>query len=236
MFETILTSVLSILPPILLLVYVYRKDRINKEPVKLLLLLFVLGCLSSIPVYFIETYLELVLYGSIYNYTLYNLLDAFICAAFVEELTKFLITKTVIWNHEAFDSTFDGMVYCAFVSMGFATVENVLYAIRYGMSAVLSRAISSIPGHFSFAIVMGIFMSRSKFSYRKQETEKIQYLDSRNSLIYALLVPILYHGLYDFCLMQGSTVLLLIFNGIVLSLYYVILKVVNKESKKDQLF
>ena len=70
----------------------------------------------------------------------------------------------------------------------------------------------------------------------KQETERIQYLDSSRSLFYALLVPVLYHGLYDFCLMQGSNVLLILFNVIVLSLYFVILKVIGKESKEDRLF
>ncbi len=231
-----LVSALTILPPILLLIYVYRKDRINKEPIKLLLFLFVLGCLSSIPIYYIETYLNLVLYGNVHNYTLFNLIDAFICAALVEESGKYLITKKVIWNHEAFDSTFDGMVYCVFESMGFAMAENIVYLFRYGFSAVLSRAVTSIPGHFSFSVMMGIFLSRAKFSRRRQETERVQYLDSKRSLFYALLVPVLYHGLYDFCLMQGSNVLLIVFNVIVLSLYFVILKVIGKESKEDQLF
>ena len=231
-----LVSALTILPPILLLIYVYRKDRINKEPIKLLLLLFALGCLSAIPVYYVETYLSLILYGNVHNYTLFNLIDAFICAALVEESSKYLITKKVIWNHEAFDSTFDGMVYCAFESMGFAMAENIVYLFRYGFSAVLSRAVTSIPGHFSFSVMMGIFLSRAKFSRRKQETERIQYLDSRHSLFYALLVPVLYHGLYDFCLMQGSNVLLILFNVIVLSLYFVILKVIGKESREDRLF
>ncbi|MBQ2658347.1 MAG: PrsW family intramembrane metalloprotease [Erysipelotrichaceae bacterium] len=231
-----LTAVLTILPPILLLIYVYHKDRVNKEPIKLLLLLFVLGCVSALPVYYIETFLEVILYEYVDNYILYYLIDAFICVALVEELMKFVITKKVIWNHEAFDSTFDGMVYCAFESLGFATVENIVYVLRYGFSAAASRAVTSIPGHFAFAIVMGIFLSRSKFSYKKQENERIEYLESKHSLIYALLVPVLYHGIYDFCLFLNSNILLIVFNLIVISLYFIIVKVINRESKKDQLF
>ena len=231
-----LTAVLTLIPSVLLLFYVYRKDRVNKEPKKLLFMLFVFGCISVIPVFFIESYLESVLLYVPFNYTLLVLIDSFLCVALVEEAAKFLITRAVIWNHEAFDSTFDGMVYCAFESIGFATVENIMYVFTYGMDVAITRAITSMPGHFAFSIVMGLFLSRSKYYYIKQETDKTQYLSARNSLIYSLFFPVVFHGMYDFCIMQGSYILLMVFNVIILLIYLVIFRIVSAESKKDRLF
>ena len=44
-----------------------------------------------------------------------------------------------------FNCLFDGVIYAVFASLGFAALENVLYAFSYGMETVLMRAVTSVP-------------------------------------------------------------------------------------------
>ena len=48
--------------------------------------------------------------------------------------------------------------------MGFATLENVLYVYNYGFSTGVLRAFTAVPAHATFAILMGYFMGKAKFS------------------------------------------------------------------------
>ncbi|MBR0461912.1 MAG: PrsW family intramembrane metalloprotease [Erysipelotrichaceae bacterium] len=227
---------LAVLPSLVLLFYIYKRDSINKEPKSLLLKLFVLGCLSVIPIIIAEFFVVDLMDIYIFDNTLYNLVDAFVCAALVEESIKFIVTKLTIWKNKAFDSTFDGMVYCAFVSMGFATVENIIYCLFFGLPTVFSRMFTSIPGHFSFAIVMGFFISKAKYEETKGKKQEINTNKSRKLLACSLIIPVIQHGFYDFCLVQDSRVLFFVFILVVVFSYLIILIIVHREHKRDTLF
>ena len=89
-----------------------------------------------------------------------------------------------------YDEYFDGIVYAAFVGMGFAAFENVMYISEAGenwLAVGFSRALFSIPGHFSFAVAMGYFYSLVHFGQKKDTLSKIC----------VLLVPVIAHWIYD---------------------------------------
>ena len=93
------------------------------------------------------------------------------------------------YNQKSFDEPLDGIVYSVMISMGFATVENVMYAMKYNdISVVIQRMFLSVPAHATFGVVMGYFIGKAKF-------------DSANSFKYlftGLLVAVLFHGTFDF--------------------------------------
>ena len=215
------------LPSFLLLFYVYRWDRINKEPIGLLIKLFIAGCLASVPAYLLESFILKVMARFEMSELVYELLNAFLVAAFSEELLKLVFTKALVWKHPAFDSTFDGIIYCVFTSIGFATAENLLYGFLYGVSVLKTRAVTSLPGHFAFAVIMGIFLSRCKQHELLSEYEPDHKGPKTSNAILALLMPILFHGFYDFCVMWGLTMF---------TVYYVLFKVIRRESREDRLF
>ena len=75
------------------------------------------------------------------------------------------------------------------VSMGFATLENVLYVFQHGVSTGILRAFTAVPAHATFAILMGYFMGKAKFS-------KNRIVSNLTGLLFATL----FHGAYDFFL------------------------------------
>lgn len=183
----------AILPVVLFLYFIYQKDT-KKEPWKLLLKCFGFGMLSIIPTVIIEMILNL---GNILqSVELHTFYTAFIVAGFTEELIKFLILYWIIFKSKQFDQYYDGIVYAVFVSLGFALVENIMYVLQGGIGIAVVRAVLSVPAHGLFGVIMGYFLSLAKFS----DIDKIKH-----KLLPALLIPILFHGTFDFILMYIST-------------------------------
>ena len=190
---------IAIWPAVLLLFYVNHRDKYDKEPKWLLILSVLAGAFSVLPIIFIERLLFLPASWMVgYAHAGWN---AFVVAAFTEELFKFLFVLILIWRSKHFNEQFDGIVYAVYVSMGFAMVENVMYVLGGGMSTALARAFTAVPAHAIFAVSMGYFLGRAKFNEKRRAT----------FLLAAIGMPILLHGLYDFILMSEMPMFLLFF-------------------------
>ncbi len=186
-------------PVIIILVYVYIRDKYEREPLGLLLKVLLAGALTTIPILLVETWLsKFIVYFSGLQATAYN---AFVVAAFTEEFFKFAALYYIIWRHKEFDEKYDGIVYAVFVSLGFALVENIMYVFQYGHEVAYTRALTAVPVHAILGITMGYYFSLAKF-FKKRRTI---------NFVTALLMPILLHGIYDFILMSQHQMYLLIF-------------------------
>ena len=186
-------------PVIIILVYVYIRDKYEREPLGLLLKVLLAGALTTIPILLVETWLsKFMVYFSGLQAAAYN---AFVVAAFTEEFFKFAALYYIIWRHKEFDEKYDGIVYAVFVSLGFALVENIMYVFQYGHEVAYARALTAVPVHAILGITMGYYFSLAKF-YKKRRIV---------NFITALLMPILLHGIYDFILMSQHQMYLLIF-------------------------
>ena len=186
----------AILPVVLLLIFVYRKDKYQHEPIGKLLLTFLVGCLSVIPASLQETALMAIEppLGPVAD----GLYTGFVVAGFSEELWKLLLLMLVIWRSRHFDEYFDGIVYAAYLSLGFACVENVMYVFQGEdpMAVALSRGLLAVPAHFLFAVMMGYHLSLAKFDRPKRSAH----------LFHALIYPLLMHGTYDALLMVSQNI------------------------------
>ncbi|MCD4734467.1 MAG: PrsW family intramembrane metalloprotease [Bacteroidales bacterium] len=189
----------ALAPVIIILFYIYIRDKYNKEPVGLLIKSLIFGALIAIPVIFTEAYLSNRFF--IEGHLLQVAYDAFIVAAFTEELFKFFALYFLIWKNKHFDEKFDGIVYAVFVSLGFAAVENIMYVYEYGHSVGLTRAITAVPAHAVFGVIMGYYFALAKFKEKGRA----------NNFLKALFVPVLLHGIYDFILMTGNNYMLIAF-------------------------
>lgn len=181
----LLLLAISILPVILLMIYIYRQDKYEKEPFGMLILTFLGGCFSIA--------LDLLLVSIINSiYTSDTVFySAFMEAGFPEEICKFAMLLLIVWRSKHFNEPMDGIVYAAFVGLGFACIENILYVFSNGVSTGIMRAIISVPGHFLFGVLMGYFFSLAKFSQEKTPL-----------LLLSVLVPACAHGLFDWLLMS----------------------------------
>lgn len=213
----IITFILAIIPIIVLGLFIYKSDVIEKEPIFLLIKLFIFGIISTIPCIFIES-LFIKTIGSITDTTtiVNKLLTSFFCIALIEEGYKALFTYTIAFNDKNFNHIFDGIVYSAFTSLGFACLENVLYGFEYGAGATLMRAITSVPAHAFFGVFMGYYIGLAKSEKKQNHINKF-----RINATLSLIVPICIHGLYDFLLLTNNDFMIIIFFILVIALYFI---------------
>lgn len=191
----------AIAPSLALLYYIYLRDKYEREPRHLLFKAFALGSLAVVPIVIVELRLDLfdMATESIFaaGYT------AFIVAGLVEEGFKYFVFWFFIWRDKNFNERYDGIVYSVFISLGFATTENVGYVmLSGGLHTAVIRSLTAVPAHALFGMVMGYYFGMAKFA----ETGK----RARN-LKYALIIPILLHGIYDFIIFSKSKLMLIIF-------------------------
>ena len=183
---------IAILPVIVLMVFIYRQDKYQKEPIKSLIKAFI-GGMIAIPLdILIVTLIDAFFGNTFIAGTVF--FSAFMEAGISEELSKFLIFMIFIWRDKNFDEYFDGIVYATFIGLGFACVENIGYVFEYGFGTGVVRALLSVPGHFLFGVVLGYFLSMAKFHPEKRGT----YLWT------GLLLAMFAHGMFDWLLMVSS--------------------------------
>lgn len=173
----------AIAPGIALLAYFYWKDRYDVEPLPIVIRLFLTGALTVLPVMVVQRALTLWLGESPFAFS-------FLISAGIEEFIKWFVLYHIIYNHTEFDEPYDGIVYATSVSLGFATLENVLYAfsepVTFGM--LLARALLPVSGHALFGVFMGYSMGRAKFSSGR----RVKLL-----LAASFALPFLAHGAFD---------------------------------------
>ena len=222
--------ILALLPAVYLIIFVYRHDKVEKEPISLLLKLLFFGALSIVPTVIVGTILELLLgiFISADN-GLYNLIYMFIVVALVEEYWKRWAAERA-WNHPAFNYRFDAIVYCVSAALGFAALENLLYVSEGGLSTAILRAVTAVPSHAIDGVIMGIFFGESKICEMRGNLAGKKYYWRLS-----LLMPMLAHGYYDFCLTSGSLLMLLFFIIFVIALDVWAVKYIKRASAEDEM-
>jgi RsiW-degrading membrane proteinase PrsW (M82 family) len=181
---------LGVAPVMVIILYIYFKDKFEKEPIPFLFKNFLLGAFASISITFILSSIIAVIFDLPNDNNVFQqFIKAFIIVALVEEFSKYIIVKYYAQRNKEFNEPFDGIVYAVMVSMGFAALENVLYVFQHGVETGIARAFTAVPAHATFAVLMGYFMGKAKFSKNRRALNLL-----------GLLVAIIFHGAYDFFL------------------------------------
>ncbi len=217
----------AVLPAVVLLIYIYKKDTVEKEPFRLIARLFVLGMVAG-PLAAIVENIAFGAFESIFEEgAVLIFLEYFIGVAAVEEGFKYLFLNTVRKNPE-FNYVFDGIVYSTAVALGFAALENILYVFDGGIEVAISRAIFSVPGHCADGVVMGIFFGLAK-------RLEVQGNGGRAKMCYllAFALPVIEHGFYDTFLSLESDVLGLVALAMQLAFIAFAMVLINRISKND---
>jgi protease PrsW len=188
---------LAIAPGIAICIYIYFKDKYNKEPIGLLLFSFILGILSIIPAILMELPFGKLQQQPEGQSSLNLAIYAFLVVGFSEEICKYIMVRFFAFKRKAFDDPFDGIVYTVMVGMGFATLENIGYVYQHGLLTGIVRMFLSVPAHATFAVLMGYHIGLAKFDPEHKTRH----------LFYAILWPVVFHGTFDFFLFKGNTLL-----------------------------
>lgn len=219
----------AVIPAIVLLVKIYKEDRLEKEPLKLILSLVLQGIFATalagaaerLGIFLLDLFLP-------ESSVLYQFLLYFGIVAFAEEGFKYHLLRRKTWLSPEFNCQFDGVVYAVTVSLGFALWENIGYVMMYGLGNAAVRAVTAVPGHGSFGVFMGAFYGIAKRLELSGDPE-----NSRKFRRLCLLVPALLHGAYDFIASGnlGGDSLFLLF---IIVLFVTTFRTVHRLARQDR--
>jgi RsiW-degrading membrane proteinase PrsW (M82 family) len=199
---------LSALPALLLAAYVWRADVTSGEPLRLLVVTFLLGLLfAGFALVLNELVLAVLAAGLVQagavSTTATSLPPLALAAFFVfgvapiEEGVKLLAVRLYGYRKPQFDAVIDGAVYGAAAGLGFATIENAMYisqiadagfgaALSDGTAIATRRALAG-PGHVIYSAFAGYYLGLAKFNRRY----------AGPIVLKGLLVAALIHGGYN---------------------------------------
>lgn len=226
---SLIMIIAALLPAIVIMIYIYKKDKVEREPKRLIFRLFITGALSIIPACILEILGERVLFTFLPETNLLAVfLDNFIIIALTEEFCKQVVIKKIAWNHLAFNYRFDAVVYGVSSALGFAALENVVYVMEGGLSVALTRAVLSIPLHAFCGVFMGLYLGQAKACEICNNIE-----GKKANLGKSIWIPVALHGYYDFCLSIDSTILFIAFICFVIVLYIVSIHKIKCAAAED---
>jgi protease PrsW len=183
--------ILAIFPGLLICYLIYRFDKHEKESRLPLAICFGLGILSALPALKLEEWGDSIGINEHEGFWMLMLLS-FVVIALSEELVKFIVLIAYPFQKKFFNEPLDGIVYAVVIGMGFATIENIIYAGRFGTGTTIIRAFTAVPAHAVFAILMGYFTGLAKFDQKNR----------LRNLGLGLSTALLIHGIYDFFILQ----------------------------------
>ena len=239
----------AVIPAVFLLVQVYRADRLEKEPLSLLISLVLWGVVATELAALSEQLGILILQrlfrpsqAVAWNFrwagptqavaaqgsVVYDALLYFGVVAVSEEGIKYLLLRLRTWRSREFNCSFDGVVYAVTLSLGFALWENIQYVLRFGFLTAMARAVTAVPGHACFGVFMGAWYGSAKRWQQKGRVGR-----SRFSRWMAVLVPVLLHGLYDTIAADPTANTGWLFLPFVLLLFTSTLYLVRRSARND---
>ncbi|SDP44428.1 glutamic-type intramembrane protease PrsW [Halobacillus aidingensis] len=176
----ILTAAIS--PAVAIMTFIYLSKRIELEPLPLIIRMFIIGVIMVFPIMFIQYAFETE------NVFHSSFLKSFFLAELLEEFFKWFFLLFVAYRHSDFDHHYDGIIYGVAVSLGFATIENIIYIFQNGIEIAILRAVFPVSSHALFGLIMGYYMGKAKFRTNR----------SNWCLALGLVIPVGLHVIYDY--------------------------------------
>jgi RsiW-degrading membrane proteinase PrsW (M82 family) len=161
----------------------YRRDRWEPEPKALVFKVFLAGALTSVPAWLLQVFLP----GP--DHPIYEYL---VRVALVEEACKLIPVMVVALRSRQINEPMDGIIYAVAAALGFATVENVLYALWLGPAILVARAFTSTLAHVALSGLVGYQIGRWRMGR------------SPIHVWIAFFAVVGLHGAYDLLLVSGA--------------------------------
>lgn len=228
----IILLLMSLVPILILLRVIYNLDKIEKEPKKILLALFIGGVLSIFLIKILALRYQSLIPFLIEDYSQSEKYKIFLISygeiGLIEEFCKWILIVILCWKSKSFNYIYDGIVYAVFVSLGFACIENIISFSNMDFSTLMLRSVFTIPAHATFGVIMGYYLGYAKY-YKKRS-----YSYSSFKMLYsALFIPVILHGTYDLLLGFNTNISIFSFYLFVLFLFIISILKINKISKLD---
>lgn len=194
--KVLVYTLCAILPGLIWMMFFLAKDD-HPEPRKIILRVFILGMLVTVPVFFIEYGLITLL--NYFNLTegIYYFIQYFFIVAITEEAFKYFAFKYGASKSQWLDEPVDVVIYMIVAALGFATAENIVLFSQKPFTFLLEPASLAlfrfIGANFLHALCSGIWGFYIAVSYYRTPKRKLLFWGG-------FLVAIFVHGIFDFFL------------------------------------
>ena len=194
MLLSILFFLISLVPSVLFFVFLRRRRKDEPLYKKKCTYAVVIGLLCALPIivvsgtlYLLNGFLKLtvlkdmpaLVYQAIYN---------FIVLAFAEELVKYLCLRLTLRKKLYAFTWADIVAFMVIIGTGFGINEAIVYAIGADPMTMLVRGLTM--GHVGYGFIMGWFYGKRLYTGKKRYA------------FFAIIIPWVLHGTYDFSLSQ----------------------------------
>jgi protease PrsW len=169
-----LSVVAASVPALIYAAIILRLDRYEIEPVRTLVACFAWGAVGAILVSLVGGVLFQIGVETLFDGPTGSIISVALGAPLVEETAKGIaVLAVLVFARDEIDSTLDGLVYGAFVGVGFAMTENILY---FGQSYLeggigdlgelfVARAVLGGFGHPAYTAVTGAAIGWARSRY-----------------------------------------------------------------------
>lgn len=192
MWLSVLFFLLSIIPSVLVIVWIMKRKKEDLEYKKSCKSALIRGLICVLPIlalsavlYIVSRVLKATALQSV-NILVYKAIYTFIVLAFAEEFVKFLSFKGLLKKRAINYSWADVVAFMVIIGTAFGLVEDIPYAI--GATPVIMLVRGFTMGHLGYGFMMGWFYGKKLYTGKKRYG------------VLAFVLPFLLHGLYDFSL------------------------------------
>ncbi len=180
-----------------------EKDKIEKEPVWVLIKTMVKGGVISIILVSVIYLIFILISRDIFNLmnpgygSVFSKFSFAMLIGISEETAKALTAIWLLRKLKDFDEPVDGMIYGMAVALGFAAIENVQYMMNYTYKVIYTRHFLSVPLHITCGAIWGFGLAVNKYKHKRSS-------NLVNLFPYIAGAAFL-HGIYDFlCFIKAS--------------------------------
>lgn len=170
--------------------YFDLKDSLRKEPRRMLVFGFFLGAVAAVLAYGLYGLLAQLGFDGPGAGPVAGALYFIGVVGPIEEGAKFAVAWAVLFRTRWFDEPIDGLVYAATVAIGFASLENALYAPHVDGVTQLARAATTPLTHSVFSALWG-FGSGRALLVEKTPLRRALWL------VIPFVLAAVAHGVYD---------------------------------------
>lgn len=224
----------AVFPMLLYLFLLWKFDKNEPEPIKLVFYHFIYGATFAIVLGVLGSKVLSFSLDKIYGGEVASLLQVIIIAPFVEEISKSLLLFKTIKNKNV-DNLTDGLIYGGAIGLGFGMTENFFYFILFGNSLetllpifIIRSGFSAVMHSLSTATIGGL-MGLTKYSSVKKR---------RVTIFVSLLIAMFIHFIWNLSVSYPKTFLVGIGFMLVIILLFILvyslsIKFENKIIKRE---
>jgi RsiW-degrading membrane proteinase PrsW (M82 family) len=158
--------VLALVPAVIWLVFFYLQDRLEPEPKRYVIGVFVLGALLAAAVGIPVVNDLFAIKEWLYESALVRLLGGILVVGFTQEFLKYAAVRYTVYGSREFDERMDGVIYGTAAGLGYATMLNIQYVVSNAgvdLSVGVIRIVVTALAQASFAGIVGYFLGQDKF-------------------------------------------------------------------------